>query len=386
MLGGVESIEDTSNIQEISIADDIEQDTVVAPTLQTSDEFHLLTDLPYEILILIFGQLDPKSAQALSLSSKLFHHLSSSVSARSALLLNHYGKGSCIFSLYNSHKALLSVDLIQCLLLNGGIFPRFLAQIVVQDFQSRTRAVPAIAIYVFSIKYAFEKYLEMSEFKSNDHRVFESLVRVSPQPAEEAQDAINGLSDLITKYKFFPIPDRSFRLLGESLYLMANLDINLISLLVLHTGFTVEPYNDKVMDRLFQQVTITENQVRNYLQVGFSLSDYVIKRAVAFGRPQVFEILDSLMIEVDDRKRLLQLIENTIYELFGPYLDSHTSLNVPWNSEAVSRIINHYRVPSAVVRSALLTHPEENSSFEAVHESFPVTRPYLKSKPYAIWR
>ena len=67
MLGGVESIEDTSNIQEISIADDIEQDTVVAPTLQTSDEFHLLTDLPYEILILIFGQLDPKSAQALSL-------------------------------------------------------------------------------------------------------------------------------------------------------------------------------------------------------------------------------------------------------------------------------------------------------------------------------
>jgi hypothetical protein len=200
--------------------------------------------------------------------------------------------------------------------------------------------------------------------------------------SEDTADAIHGLEQLITKYNFFPVPEKSFRLLGESLYLMANLNVRLILLLVSHTGFNLSPYNDKVMDKLFQHVSLTENQVLNYLNVGFMLTDYTIKRAIAFGRPQVFEILDSLV----EPKRLQKLVDETVFELFGPYIDRNTSLNVPWNPDAISRLINHYHVSSVVIGKALLTHPEESCTFDAVHESFPVTRPYLKGKPYLIWR
>jgi hypothetical protein len=102
-----------------------------------------LQSLPLELLLLIFSHLDPLSAQTFSLSSKALHQLSVSISARSALLIRYYGKGACIYSLYTLHKPLLSVDLIQCLITNGGLFPRFLAQILVQDVSISDRLMPA---------------------------------------------------------------------------------------------------------------------------------------------------------------------------------------------------------------------------------------------------
>jgi hypothetical protein len=198
---------------------------------------------------------------------------------------------------------------------------------------------------------------------------------------DDTDSAIAQLKSLIVDYHFFPTIELSHKLIGESLYMMANMDLSLISLMVSDTGFQLKTWNDAIMERLLGN-PVTVNTVQSYLDVGFSLSDLVIKRAIAAGKPFAFEILGELV----DPLRLEQLAIDTIHDLFGPYLDRDNSLNVPWNSFAVQRIIQQYQIKDQIIEKALLDDPEGECSFEKVYPNFPVTRPYLKSKPYAIWK
>lgn len=195
--------------------------------------------------------------------------------------------------------------------------------------------------------------------------------------------AILGLNQLISKYHYFPVQELNFLLLGDLIHRLVELDISLVALLCKTTGFVMIPaVNDKTMDLSFQQISTSTSKITNLVNVGFTLSDIVVKRAIALGKPHVFDILHDL---VPDEDKLNKLARDTMYEMFGPYLDRESSLNVPWSNNASTRIVGHFKIPIDTIESALLTHPGEKSTFEAVHASFPVTRPYLKSKPYSIW-
>jgi hypothetical protein len=119
-----------------------------------------------------------------------------------------------------------------------------------------------------------------------------------------------------------------------------------------------------------------------FLQHGFKLTDFVIKRAIASGKPYCFSLLATLVPKSD----LQALAESAVYELFGPYLDRYTSLNVPWDSQAICRIIHTFDISDEVIERALLDKPDNTCTFDKVHPNFPVTRPYLKARPYALWR
>jgi hypothetical protein len=198
---------------------------------------------------------------------------------------------------------------------------------------------------------------------------------------DEADSAIQELRTLIIDYHFVPVLDLSHKLIGESIYMLSNLDLSLIRDMVVHNGFCLSHWNDTVMERLMA-TPVSLHTIQSYVDVGFCLSDVVVKRAIALGKPYSFELLNSLV----SQERLQKVAEDTVYELFGPYLDRESSLNVPWNSFAVQRIIQQYRISDQVIERALLECPEETCTFEKVHANFPVTRPYLKSKPYAIWK
>ncbi len=198
----------------------------------------------------------------------------------------------------------------------------------------------------------------------------------------ESETALLGLRDLIEKYSFSPILKHSHKLVGESLFLLAYLDIQLISSMVVKLGFDLSMWNDAVMDRLFQTTNITSNLVHSFLRAGFKFSEMTTKRAIACGKPHILDILRA----IENAENLQILAERTVFDLFGPYLDKDESLNVAWSSPAVSRIVKYFNIPHGVIESALLSNPIEHCTVEKVHESFPVTRPYLKSKPYGMWR
>jgi hypothetical protein len=204
------------------------------------------------------------------------------------------------------------------------------------------------------------------------------LVRTN---TDEAEIAINELRSLIIDYHFVPVLELSHKLIGESIYMLSNMDLSLIRDMIIHNGFNLANWNDTVMERLMAS-PVSLNTVQSYISTGFYLSDVVIKRAIAVGKPYSFELLDSLV----PAERLQKVAQETVHELFGPYLDRDSSLNVPWNSFAVQRIIQQYHISDQVIEKALLEQPDETCTFEKVHSNFPVTRPYLKSKPYAIWK
>jgi hypothetical protein len=213
---------------------------------------------------------------------------------------------------------------------------------------------------------------------TKDHSLFETLVRSRP---DETDVAIQELKSLILNYHFFPTIELSHKLIGESLFMMANMDLSLVSDIVRNTGFRLRDWNDAIMERLLGN-PVTINTIESYLSVGFSLSDLVVKRTIATGKPFAFEILGALV----PNQRLCLLAQETIHDLFGPYLDRENSLNILWNSSAVQRIIQQYKIKDQVIEKALLDEPDEHCTFEKVFPNFPVTRPYLKSKPYAIWK
>jgi hypothetical protein len=195
------------------------------------------------------------------------------------------------------------------------------------------------------------------------------------------EQAIPKLRDLILRFHFSPVIELSHKLIGESLFLLAQIDLSIISDMVKHTGFQLSTWNDAVMERLLSQA-VPKTTVKSFLDIGFVLSDTVIKRTIAYGKPFAFELLMEF-VEKDD---LIAFAENTVYDLFGPYLNRDVSLNVAWNSNALQRIVRAFQLSDKVIEKALLNNPLEKCTFENVHTNFPVTRPYLKSRPYAIWR
>lgn len=162
---------------------------------------------------------------------------------------------------------------------------------------------------------------------------------------------------------------------------MAGIKISLISDLVLYTGFELGLYNDAVMELLLGK-PVSQYAVHKYLKAGFLLTDYVIKRVIASAKPHSLELLFSLC----EKSRLFQLAEAAVYELFGPYHDRNTSLNIPWDSQGIDCIVKMFCISESIIGKCLLHDPASTCTFDSVHANFPVTRPYLKAKPYAIWR
>jgi hypothetical protein len=113
-------------------------------------------------------------------------------------------------------------------------------------------------------------------------------------------------------------------------------------------GFDLSPYNDIVMVRMIHNA-ISIHTVLNWIKVGFHITDLVIKRTLAVGKPYIFYILEYLV----DKDRLYLLARHTIFELFGPYLDHKTSLNVAWNGSAVQRIIRHFKITDSELETAV---------------------------------
>jgi hypothetical protein len=209
-----------------------------------------------------------------------------------------------------------------------------------------------------------------------DTMYFESLVR-SP----DLESNVYLLRELICKYHFFPVIDNSRQLIGESLFIMATLDLSLIHDLTKKTGFNLSVYNDAVMELLLDR-PVSKYIVQKFINAGFELTDFVIKKAIASGKPYCFTLLFALV----EKTRLFQLAETAVHELFGPYLDRSTSLNIPWDSQAIHRIVQTFNISDALIEKALLDKPENHCTFEKVHDNFPVTRPYLKARPYSLWK
>lgn len=69
--------------------------------------------------------------------------------------------------------------------------------------------------------------------------MFESLVRSS-----DLDQDVPILKELMCRFKFFPVIDHSRQLIGESLFIMATIDLDLIKDLVINTGFDLNVYND----------------------------------------------------------------------------------------------------------------------------------------------
>jgi hypothetical protein len=92
--------------------------------------------LPSELLGVIFSFLNPSSITHFASTNQHFRDISSTTTFQAAFLLNYYGKGSAIYSLYSDHKSFMTTSLLISMMANGAIFPRFLSQMIVQDVNS----------------------------------------------------------------------------------------------------------------------------------------------------------------------------------------------------------------------------------------------------------
>jgi hypothetical protein len=191
---------------------------------------------------------------------------------------------------------------------------------------------------------------------------------------------IEKIREMFTKFKFFPVIERSHRSIGDSLLILGGLDISLITDLVKHTGFPLATSNDFVIEQLLSK-PVSAHTVKTYLDVGFKLSDIAIKRTIAWGRPIALNILAELV----EPEKLNELALQTVHEMFGPYQSLEKSLNVPWNSQATHRIFETFKITEGTIRKAILNDPEHTCTSDKPYEVFPVTRPYYKARPYPIW-
>ncbi|KAI8896607.1 hypothetical protein BC833DRAFT_596894 [Globomyces pollinis-pini] len=337
-----------------------------------------IQDLPHEILSLIFSYLDPKSVVKFKLLSNSLQSITKDPFAQTQLLCNHYGKGQVLYAVYANHRKLLTEKFGTILLHKKDVaIPRFVAQLMVRDYHTKAPNPPPLTFYVAIINATFAKYEDLSLFKESDHRKFETLVRSTPTDPT----IIPKLRDLIINYKFFPTRAESHKLVCESIYLLGRLDLTLITDLQRYTGFQLEHINNAVLENVFEN-TISISLLKSFLKVGFQLTDLSVKRAIATARPIVLDIL----IEMIDPTRLKLLVHQTIHELFGPYLDKDLSLNVPWDSKSVQRIIRKFGISDDVIAEALLSDKSSVCTMDQMFPNFPVTRVYLKTRPYEIWQ
>jgi hypothetical protein len=93
----------------------------------------MLQKLPFELITLIFSNLDPISGQRLTKTSKLLRQVTTQAASKAQLLLKHYGKGQVLFYAYMNHRSIIDGNLAQILVNNGAPLPRFVAQLIVKD-------------------------------------------------------------------------------------------------------------------------------------------------------------------------------------------------------------------------------------------------------------
>jgi hypothetical protein len=89
--------------------------------------------LPNELVIFIFGFLDPASALVFSKVSKLTNQISKSSYGKAELLSNYYGKGQAFYYTYMNHRLILNGKLATILTNQYCPLPRFVAQLVIKD-------------------------------------------------------------------------------------------------------------------------------------------------------------------------------------------------------------------------------------------------------------
>ena len=329
--------------------------------------------LPAEIQTRIFSFLDFESAAEYQLINSNFFALSRSPSSRSQLLLNRYGKALVLFSTYFYHPSLLTVKMAEILVRQGAIVNRFLVQRMVTDFYSRDLNPE---LYIFFIRRSFDCYHDQADFKGNDIKQFELLIR---QSSFQGQSSIERLQALITEYNFIPVPGLIKSYL-ESMYTLSKVDLGLIQLLM-RRGLDLESINDYIVDKVLSHPYLTLALLNRYLDTGFILSRVSIKRALALGRLNVMSLLEQVVPHAE----LVDLAHETLSEMCGPFTSNH-SLNVPWSSVVANRLIKTFQISQDHIMKCILTKPQEACTFTENFKHFPVTRPYLKSRPYPVWR
>ncbi|KAI8903103.1 hypothetical protein EDD86DRAFT_215350, partial [Gorgonomyces haynaldii] len=329
--------------------------------------------LPTEIQIKIFGYLDLGSIQKYRLLCKRLHSLSRSPVSHAEFLQMNYGLLFCVFYGYHLHRSLFTDRVLSILLQKGAILHRFVIQLIVSDFHA---SHVETSLYVYSINKGYDLYGSEVNFKANDHRVFEQALRSS---ALDSEQSLEQLQHLIRDVGFVPVPELCLRPYSENMYQLCQLDLSLVGHLI-KQGMSVDKFNDHIIDRLLAHPYLNMSHLERYLDIGFTLSDMSIKRSLAQGKQSVLLILKRLI----DKQRLHKLAHDTVFDLFGPYKTS-SSLNIAWNGHSVDQLIKDFQIDKQFIRLCVMTHPDSVCTPTESHAEFPVTRPYLKTRPYPLW-
>jgi hypothetical protein len=180
-------------------------------------------------------------------------------------------------------------------------------------------------------------------------RLYEQLVRTNPDSINDSKIKIKNLIDL---YGFIPVNSSQIRMdFYDSIFLFCKHYLELIPNLTI-IGFDLNIINEHIMIRLLNSTYVTWKHLNDFLNVGFKLTDGVVKKSLATGRLNIFTMLN----ETVQKDRLYKLALETLYDVFGPFT-SNVSLNVKWNSSATDRLINTFQIPELHIRSCILTKP-----------------------------
>lgn len=193
-------------------------------------------------------------------------------------------------------------------------------------------------------------------------------------------ERIEEIRTLIRDYKFYPVGPLSRRSAADCLFILAGFDLSLIRDLIIYTGFQLSECNEEVMEKLLSNPVSTKT-VSTFLSVGFHFTDLIIKRTIAWGKAYSLSTLLALV----DSEKLRFLVHDTVNDIFGPFLSRESSLNVPWNPQALHRVMHVFNITDTDIEKALLVDPTKFCTMDKPYPHFPVTRPYYKSRPYPLW-
>jgi hypothetical protein len=190
------------------------------------------------------------------------------------------------------------------------------------------------------------------ELRGDDVRLYEHLVRPT-NSSIKINDSKMIIKDLIDLYGFMPVPNSSQIRMDyyDSAFLFCKHYLELIPNLTM-IGFDLDIINEHVMIRLLNCTYVTCELLNEFLNVGFKLTDVVVKKSLANGKLHVFTMLN----ETIQNERLNKLAHQTIYDIFGPFT-SNLSLNIKWNSSATNRLIHTFQISESHIRSCILSNP-----------------------------
>ncbi|KAH6600425.1 hypothetical protein BASA50_002322 [Batrachochytrium salamandrivorans] len=338
----------------------------------------MLADCPVEVWATIFSFLHPDSSlRIFPQICKQALRVSASPSVKALFFLTRYGRHLAFYYAYQTHRKALDIHVAGAMLQNGALLPRFVAQKVTSDFHTQANGGVSTPLFMFFVNHAYELYDDLVMFKENDHSSFERLVRA---PISETNLSREKIRTLIHQFRFTPVAELCSKPIADSIYYLSRLDLTLVANLA-SNGFDLLSVSDSVMEKIMVHPYLNTRYLKRYLDSGFVISDLCIKRALAGGRAQTVAVLNTLV----DEQKLQRLAWETVKDLFGPYLDRSTSLNIPWSSSTVHRLIHTFNVPDTIIAKALLSNPNSVCTLDTVHPEFPVTRCYLKARPYPVW-